>query len=220
MRNGDISGPGNGPHNDPQVPLTLQLRQFARTHNWHEPDIITNRLKLRRAFAKPIRAAVNDLVADRRDALALQIKAEFARLLENTRALDRLCVKRIDEDDELVMLEHTKAHLAESLCDLAVMLDGGQEGAQGDTQRSLDPGSMSGMTAQEPWMTFAETAKLLGKSKSTVSKWAKKGRFSDNGLKGQKRRLSKASVLLVKREIEENDRKKDDDEWHDQYGKS
>ena len=63
-----------------------------------------------------------------------------------------------------------------------------------------------------PWMTFRETAKLLGRSKSTVSKWANKGRFSDNGLKGQKRRLSKASVLLIKREIEKEDARKDEAE--------
>ncbi len=214
MRNEHISGP-RGPQ-DPPEPLPLQLRQFARNHNWHEPDIITNRLKLRRAFKKPIRAAVNEFMGTGKVTLALQIKAEFARLLENTRRLDRLCVKRIDEDDELVMLEHTKAHLTESLNDLAAMLEGSQRPGELNPQER-DAVSDLDKATEGPWMTFAETAKLLGKSKSTVSKWAKKGRFSDNGLQGQKRRLSKASVLLVKRDIEERDRKKDDDEWHDKY---
>ena len=209
MRNDDISDP-RGPQ-DPPEPLPLQLRQFAQNHNWHEPDIITNRRKLRRAFKKPIRAAVNEFMGTGKVTLALQIKADFARLLENTRALDRLCVKRIDEDDELVMLEHTKAHLADSLNDLATMLEGSQRPGELNPQ---ERGAVSGLekTTDGPWMTFAETAKLLGRSKSTVSKWAKKGRFSDNGLKGQKRRLSKASVLLVKREIEEKDDKDDDDD--------
>ena len=212
----------------PQPELPDALRCFAYHHNWHAPGPFTNRIKLRLAFKKPIRSAVNELLARGRDGLAEQIKVDFSKLQEKTRNLDRMCGGRqIDEDDELATLEHTKAHLAESLNDLAAMLDGGVPHRHGglkyltgtgeQTNKNNDAVAGLEKTTDGPWMTFRETAKLLGRSKSTVSKWAKKGRFSDNGLQGQKRRLSKASVLLVKRDIEERDRKKDDDEWHDKY---
>ncbi len=55
------------------------------------------------------------------------------------------------------------------------------------------------------YITFARAAAVLGVSKSTVSKWAKKGKLHDNGQKGQKRRLLMTSVLLVKQGREDED---------------
>ena len=180
--------------------LTPALRCFAEHHDWHAPGPFTNRIKLRLAFKKPIRAAVNEFMGTGKVTLALQIKAEFARLLENTRALDRLCVKRIDEDDELVMLEHTKAHLAESLCDLASMLDGGNH----SPESTPDPPT--------EWITAVEAGGILGRHPGTVRRWAREGKIRDNGKIGQHRRVSKMEILLIKQAAEEKDRQKDLDD--------
>jgi excisionase family DNA binding protein len=61
----------------------------------------------------------------------------------------------------------------------------------------------------DSYITFSEAAAILGVTRGTVSKWSKKGRFTDNGLKGQKRRLSKVCVLLVKQEIDDEYLKND-----------
>ena len=47
-------------------------------------------------------------------------------MLEKTKSLDRWCVKRIDQVDELGMLEHPKGHLADSMAELAVLLETSQ----------------------------------------------------------------------------------------------
>ena len=64
----------------------------------------------------------------------------------------------------------------------------------------------------EQWVTYKVAAGLLGVRKSTVSKWVKKGRLTDNGKKGRKKRLSKTCVLLVKQEIDDEYLKNDAEE--------
>jgi hypothetical protein len=231
--------PQNGLHDTPNIEtLSLQLRRFAENHNWHEPDIITNRLKLRRAFAQPVVAAAAAFMAAGRIALALQVKAEFARLLETTGSLDRLCVKRCDEEDELVVLEHFKVQLKRMLLDMASLLESNGECCRNEelrmkneeidslprntrkTQKIIevpadsklcenDDNRMSDKAKKTEWVTVTEAAGILGVTKGTVSKWAQKGRFADNGLTGPKKMLSKVSVLLVKQELEEKELRQD-----------
>ena len=126
--------------------------------------------------------------------------------------LDNTGVRQIIDEDELESLEHTKATAVRRMNELADLIESGDR-----ARKPQKPQKMPKEDSKTKWVTFGETAKLLGISKSTVSKWANKGRFADNGIKGQKKRLSKASVLLVKQEIEDEYRKKGDDEWHDEF---
>jgi hypothetical protein len=71
-----------------------------------------------------------------------------------------------------------------------------------------DPSTSLKLTG-DSFITFAEAAEIIGVAKGTISKWVKKGWFQDNGQKGQKRRLLKSSVLLVKQKIEDADLKRD-----------
>jgi excisionase family DNA binding protein len=201
-----LTGTGDQKQNE----LNEALRCFARHHNWHDPGHITNKLKLRLAFAKPIRITVNEFLADRRDGLAEQIRGDFARLQEAIHTIDRMCGKRCDEEDELGRLEHTKAQLERSILELADLIE---IGLKNEDRRIKNAET----TQQAPengdqWLTNREAAKILGVRRGTVSKWAKKGRFSDNGIKGQKKRLSKASVLLVKQEIDDEYIKNDEED--------
>lgn len=66
--------------------------------------------------------------------------------------------------------------------------------------------------AQDLWITFSEASNLLVVAKSTVSKWADKGKFTDNEQTGRNRRLLKSSVLMVKQDIEDEDIKRDAEE--------
>ena len=203
---------GSGKPGESKNELPAALRWFRRNHKWHESGPLGNPVKLRLVFKKPIRSAVNKLLADRLDGLTAKIEGGFSKLQEKAEALDNLCVNRINDEDELVMLEHTMATAARRMNELADLIESGDR-----ARKPQKPQKMPKEVSKTEWVTFGETAKLLGVSKSTVSKWAQKGRFADNGKKGQKRRLSMASVLLVKQEIEEKDRKKDDDKWHDEF---
>ena len=57
-----------------------------------------------------------------------------------------------------------------------------------------------------------EAAKLLGVCTGTVSRWADKGKLRDNKKKGKGRQVTKSSVLLLKQNREDQDRRKDGEE--------
>jgi len=197
--------------------LTPALRCFVQHHNWHDPGIYTNKRILRRVFAKPITKAVAELVLDGKTAISAQIQTDFARLQETTRSLDQMCIKRIDEDDEEVVFEHIKEQLNKIILELAAMLESGQKSGRKIADLPPDEAKIpmtddqGGRCAKdrskmpEPYITFAEAASLLGVSKGTVSRWAGQGRLTDNGKRGQGRKLSKASVLILKANREQED---------------
>ena len=222
MRSKDNSGSGNGPGDDTQIPLPLQLRRFAENHNWHEPGIYTNKRILRRVFAKPIAKAVAELAINGKIALSAQIQTDFAHLQKIIRSLDRMCIKRIDEDDEEVVFEHIKGQLKKILMDLAAMLEGGQKSAvkrQKPARKIVDtppaepkPLRADGhlaLAGEEQWVTVTEAGKLLGKNRGTISHWAKNGKITDNGKKGHLRRVLKTDILLIKQTTEEEDSRRD-----------
>ena len=191
--------------------LPLALRWFAEYHDWHESGYLANQLKILLVFKKPVRAAANKLLAIGLDGLAAQIKKEFKQLLEMCQPLDGVRGRLIVEEDEAMKLEHTRAYLTESLVELAELVESGQKNEIIKNAETTQQAHENG----DQWLTNREAAKILGIHRSTVPKWAEKGRFSDNGKKGQKKRLSKASVLLVKREIEDNDARGDDEDVRD-----
>ena len=195
--------------------LPAALRWFAEHHNWHEPAYLGNQLKLRLVFREPVLAATNKMLAGGRDGLAERVLEDFKRLRKMIKPLDNTGIRQIIDEDELEALEHTKATAVRRMNELADLIEIGLKNEEcriknaETTQQTPEKGNQ--------WLTNSEAGKILGIDRSTVSKWAEKGRFSDNGLEGQKKRLSKASVLLVKQEIEDTDRKKDDDTWHDEF---
>jgi hypothetical protein len=192
--------------------LPAALRWFAKHHNWHEPAYLGNQLKLRLVFREPVLAATHQLLAKGRDGLAERVWEDFKRLRKMIKPLDNTGIRQIIDEDELETLEHTKATAARRMNELADLIESGDQPRKPQIAQK-----MSKEDSKTEWMTFGKTAKLLGVSISTVSKWAQKGRFTDNGIKGQKRRLSTASVLLIKQDIEDEYRKKGDDEWHDEF---
>lgn len=59
--------------------------------------------------------------------------------------------------------------------------------------------------AKDEMISLTEAGKLLGKDKGTINRWTDSGKISDNGETGQKRKVSKASVLIIKHEIEQKE---------------
>ena len=173
----------SGNNND----LPAALRWFAKHHNWHELSFKTNRLKLELAFEDSVTEAVYQFIADGQGALASLIKDEFGDLMEMVKPLDLMYAERIDTRHEMMKLWEMKSQVAKSLCGLAAMLENGYR-TQAKNQQPESNGTGEGSKTE--WMTYKEAAGLLGIGKSALSKWAKKGRFTDNGKKGRKKRLS------------------------------
>jgi len=197
--------------------LYRQIRSWAQKNNWYKAHIVSHELWLKRNFGKEIRKKAVALEAAGAAALAGRIEREFCELLDVAGVFDQLCKRGCTSEKEFAEFERVKQQVRSDAFKLAQVLQTADKKpvrSQKSSRKIVDvpPASDDGQ-----WVTFGETAKLLGISKSTVSKWADKGRFADNGIKGQKRRLSMASVLLVKQEIEDTDRKKDDDKWHDEF---
>ncbi len=197
--------------------LPAALRWFKRNHKWHERGRMTNLGKLRLVFRKPVRSAVNKMLADRLDGLTAKIETVFSRLQNNAEALDGL---RVNDEDELVTLEHTMAYLDEGLGELADLVESGCLTGTGDkTGKSGDACCRSQRkivdippSDDEQWVRITEAAKMIGKHRGTISHWAETGKIRDNGKKGHLRRVLKTDILLVKQTTEEADSQRD---WQD-----
>ncbi|MCK5565631.1 MAG: hypothetical protein KAJ07_10335 [Planctomycetes bacterium] len=66
--------------------------------------------------------------------------------------------------------------------------------------------------AKDEMISLTEAGKLLGKNKGTIKRWADSGKIIDNGETGQERMVSKASVLILKHEVEQKKRLADVDD--------
>jgi excisionase family DNA binding protein len=152
-------------------------------------------VKLRLVFKKPIRSAVNTMLIDRLDGLTAKIEGVFSKLQKKAEALDDLCVNRINDEDKLVMLEHTMAYLDEGLVELAELIESGDQPRK--TQNAQKPHKKDSKTE---WITYQEAAELLLVDKSTICRWAQRGILESNGKKGRRRRVSKGSVLIKERQ--------------------
>ena len=192
----------------PPPDLVGGLRWWADHHNWDELNRYSNEIRLTRVFAKGIRTAVDALMAAGQVLLAMQIKNEFLRLQKAVGQLDDSCFWRIDTEDQCLRFQEKKTQVAESLCDLAVMLESGQR-AQA---KPLRPDGHLPLAGEELWITVTEAGKLLGKNRGTISHWAKTGKITDNGKKGHLRRVLKTDILLIKQTTEEADSRRD---WQD-----
>jgi len=60
-----------------------------------------------------------------------------------------------------------------------------------------------GIDSEDKWITGSEAAKILVVHRGTVWRWANEERIRDNGKARSQRRVSKASVLLLKEKLEE-----------------
>jgi hypothetical protein len=187
---------------DPPSDLVGGLRWWSRHHNWDELNRYSNEIRLTRVFAKGIRMAVDALMAAGLVLLAMQIKNEFLRLQKAVGELDDSCFWRIDTEDKCLRFQEKKAQVAESLCDLAAMLESGVQNRECRIKNEEK-------TAEEEWMTVTEAGKLLGKNRGTISHWAKTGKITDNGKKGHLRRVLKTDILLIKQVAEEADSRRD-----------
>ena len=60
-----------------------------------------------------------------------------------------------------------------------------------------------GIDSEDKWISGSEAANILGVHRGTVWRWANEKRIRDNGKARSQRRVSKASVLLLKGKLEE-----------------
>jgi hypothetical protein len=162
-------------------------------------------------------AATHQLLAKGRDGLAERVWEDFKRLRKMIKPLDNTGIRQITDEDELETLEHTKATAARRMNELADLIEIGQKSARKIVDIAPDEVQIPMTDDQggrcdkdrskmpDTYITFAKAADLLAVSKGTVSRWAGLDRLTDNGKRGQGRKLSKASVLILKANREQKD---------------
>ncbi len=82
-------------------------------------------------------------------------------------------------------------------------------------EKMIELGYVAAPIASETdeFITVTEAGILAGVHKGTVSKWADAGQIEHNGVKGRGRKVSKASVLMMKHEREEKQAQGDYEEY-------
>ncbi len=184
--------------NDP-ISLGERLRRWAREHDWYQGGHIYNHLVLKRAFLRPVRAAVNGFLSHGHVNQAMEVKGDFDALLLLTKRFDKQYRTGCSEDVDVDVCEFMQERIYAAIDNLAAILD--------NRDLKNDCSGTPPATAVTPfnpdhWMTFGQAAQILAVSKATISNWTTKGRIRDNSEKGQRRRVLKADVLLVKHEAE------------------
>jgi len=190
--------------------LYRQIRSWAQKNNWYRTHIVSHKLWLKRNFGKEIRKKAVALEAAGAAALAARIEREFAELLDRAGVFDKLCKRGCASEDEFAEFERVKQQVRSEAFKLAQVL---QTADKKPPSRARIPitddqggrGAKNRPKMPEPYITFAKAADLLAVSTGTVSRWAGLGKITDNGKRGQGRKLSKASVLMLKAKREQED---------------
>jgi len=180
--------------------LSGQIKEWVNNNDWYSGGVLTNELKLNQRIGQEIRKVTFELDYHGQNIIARQVQESINRLLDRCRKIDEVCRKGCRTQEEYIELDFIRSRaigLANELAELLEMV-----------------GSMQShpKNGQDNWITFAEAASLLVVAKSTISKWADKGRFTDNGQTGRNRKLLKTSVLVVKQQIEDEDIQRDVEE--------
>lgn len=187
-----------------------RLKKWAQINDFYAGGLLTNELKFNQQFGRHIRKVTLQLDYHGQNIIAAQIQKSLNCLLDKCRKIDGVCHAGCRDQEQLLELDFIRNRavgLANALAELLEMAETNviptlptedrTEATTKQTQKRIPP--------KDKWITCARAAGLLGVSKSTVSRWAKKGKLSDNGQKGRKRKVSKTSVLLVKQGREDED---------------
>lgn len=184
--------------------LSKQIKEWAGNNDWYIAGVLTNELKLIQRFGQQLQKVTFELDYHGQNIIARQIQDGMKSLLDRCRKIDKVCRTGCRTQEEYIELDFIRSRAVGLANELAGLLD-----MVGSMQSRSD-------NTQDEWITVAEAAKLLEVTRGTVSKWASQGKFTDNGQSGRDRRLLKSSVLIVKQQIADGDRKKDDEDlWND-----
>lgn len=181
--------------------LSERLCQWADQQDWRTVDAIAYPLRFERQFGKELRTLIVSQETAGQRFCAQQIADAVQTLLALCQRLDRKVRKGCYTESEVSELEYLRGQVISAIHRLADLV------LPRPAQSSCEPSARTSARtdcAADAWITFSKAAELLGVTKATVSKWARQRRFADNGLSGQRRRVSRSSVLLVKQQMEED----------------
>jgi len=180
--------------------LSKDLRKWGKDNDWYNPRVHTNELKFNRQFSADLKEVMLELGFHNQNVIAMLIHDAKSSLLNKCRKFDEACWAGCRNEEEDIELQYIHERVLVLLEELAGLLERAEAAHGSDTNSYIE---------DSKWMTFTEAAELLAVSKGTVSKWADKGIFDDNGKIGQTRRLLKSSVLVFKQGREDKDLERD-----------
>lgn len=199
-----------GNKNREKTRLSEKIREWTKKNNWYRVEAHTNQLKLEREFRAAIYKIAGQLDCYNRGKHRRQVFDCWDNLTAKCRQIDLICRAGCRSEEEMLELEFLRSKAVGAATELAEVLELLQADAGTIHSRETEKAGTEGKNKpSDCYITFAQAAELLAVGKGTVSKWAAAGRMADNGMKGQKRKLLKSSVLLVKQELEDEEIKKD-----------
>jgi excisionase family DNA binding protein len=199
--------------------ISEKIKEWAKGNDWYRIEVNTNQLKLERGFGAAIDKIASQLDYHNRSKHRRQVFDCWDNLTAKCRQIDLVCRAGCRSEEELLELEFLRSKAVGAATELSEVIQIIQnEECKIENGDKIGPGTTDFTeincderknNSSDCYITFAQAAELLAVGKGTVSKWAAAGRMTDNGLKGQKRKLLKSSVLLVKQEMEDEEIKKD-----------
>ena len=199
-KNRAAENPGN--HKNPicstNEGISEKIRKWAVSNLWYETGAVTNQLKLEQTFGHIIEALSRKLKLQYHYMQRRQLFLCWDKLMAKCRQIDMICRAGCRDHAEMLELEFLRSKAIAAAAELAEVVEIIQN------EHIPCPKPPDHIQQEDEWITFTQAAETLAVCKGTVSKWTKEGKFKDNAMKGQKRRLSKLSVLLMKQKREEN----------------
>lgn len=180
--------------------LSEHIRTWVKNNPWYKVDTVTNQLRLEQSFGPHIEMITSSLERQNQYKLRRQVFDCYDQLMAKCRQIDLVCRNGCRSTTEMLELEFLRSKAFAAATELVEVLELVRPHIEMIPKGQDDnkPQDNSG----DCYITFAQAAEILCVGKSTVSYWADKGKIRDNGQKGQKRRLLKSDILLLKHEHE------------------
>lgn len=190
-------------------PVSSQVLEWAKNNDWYRIETTTNQLRLQLQFGSLIETMARQLEYHNRRKHRRQLFECWDHLLAKCLQVDRVCRAGCRTEDDLAELEFLRSKAVGAAAELAEVIQVIISSRQPENSAQHFENTSQPAATKDEWLTTAQAADILGISRGTVSKWAKKGMLTDNGKTAQQKRFSKVSVLLLKDKRESEDLQKD-----------
>lgn len=184
--------------------IPKQIEEWAKKNDWYDTNLDSNQLKVEMAFGGIIQNMISQLeyYHMRDDRKRLLNCWNF--LLEECRKIDRarqaVCQTRAQRKE----LECLRSDAILATVGLAHTIQIIQEEASNCSSKPVVKSNR-----EVNWIALSQAAEILMINRSTVLRWAKKGKLIDNGQCGRSRMVTQNSVLIAKQAREDQEIQKD-----------
>lgn len=174
--------------------LEEEILEWVKVNDWHYTKVMTNKHKLQVRFGNTIGYINWQLGRYERLAYLQSLSRCWDNMITLCELMDLVSRNGCRTKEDLGNILHTHFKVITTAFLLSDML----KSVKVIVEEGDEP-----MGREPEWITYTQAADFLSVSKSTVSRWSKKGILRSNHRRGRHKRISKTSVILWKRTQEE-----------------